>query len=100
MDRYKLKSYQASDCFVYSYNLPTEIAIKERMPAKSKRRHLNKFLRRNKNKNTVIGGAVELVAAPNVLKSKNVKIKLAKKEARAKSPKSKHFENLNCCKVS
>ncbi len=127
MERYKYRSYESSnDCFVYSYNMPAEINIKEKITTKRKRRHLNRFLRKNQNKTTSTNGkekSKSLSNLNNVNNSSNICISkknnnnntgvrkiftinskklVANNASNSKKTESKpkKLNNLNCCKIS
>lgn len=113
MDRYKYKSFQASnDCFVYSYTMPAEIAIKDTVAhrSKKKRYHLNRFLRMKQAKTTNSTNTLkkyEITSHP--VSRQQQKANEQKRKSRLSTFQlydndkilgSKKLKKMNCCTVS
>lgn len=108
MDRYKYQSYKPENsCFVYSYSMPAELSLKEISKSKKKRRNLNRFIRRNQNKNKITNKlqcyditSSEKTEQVNPTKNTILKLKNLNVNNIEKTLKNIKIKNLNCCKIS
>ena len=108
MDRYKYKSYKPeNNCFVYSYSMPEELSLKGMSKSKKKHKHLNRFIKKNQNKNKVTNKlqCYEITSANKneqleEKKNKNLMLKNLSVNNKEKKFVSKKINNSNCCKIS
>lgn len=100
MERYKHRSI--ADSYVYSYDLPKEIYIKDQKKPLSKRKFILPFRKKLKYKAPVAKSLEQLntISFNPTHESVNIKLKPEKKSSKKKSKKSKAFRSLNCCRIS
>lgn len=97
MNRYKYKS--ASDCFVYSYNMPKEIQLIKPVEQKKKSKFILPFKKKLKYKAPVAKSLDNLNQISYKPSNNVVKLKPDKKPKKKKSKNGKKL-SLNCCKIS
>ncbi|CAF0890753.1 unnamed protein product [Brachionus calyciflorus] len=103
MNRYKYKSM--SECFVYSYNMPNEIQLKQpNENAKKKNKFLLPFKKKLKYKAPVAKSLDNLnqISYNTSNDTNKIKLKSDKKSNKknSKNKKKKSLRYLNCCKIS